>query len=65
MRRSISHVEFLSYETEMELESGNNSGEPGCPMAINLKELVQDDDAGIQMASECPLTGEKVKRWQV
>lgn len=45
----------------MELESGTNPSESGCPMAINLKELVQDDDAGIQMGSECPLTGEKVK----
>ena len=46
----------------MELESGTNPSEPGCPMAINLRELVQDDDSRIQVASECPLTGEKVKR---
>ena len=45
----------------MELPSGTNPSESVCPKAINLKELVQDDDTGIQMGSECPLTGEKVK----
>ena len=63
MTRSVSHLEFLSYESEMELLSDLKPShtEAVRHKAVNLKELVQDDDAKLQVDAECPLAGEKVK----
>ncbi|XP_068741533.1 spatacsin-like isoform X2 [Montipora capricornis] len=61
LTRSISHLEFLSYESEMELLSDLKPShtEAVRHKAVNLKELVQDDDAKLQVDAECPLAGEK------
>ena len=62
MTRSVSHLEFLSHETEMELLSEikpANKEVVACK-AVSLKELVQDDSADVQKDCECPLETEKV-----
>ena len=60
--RSVSHLEFLSHETEMEFLSEIKPAniEVVSRKAVNLKELVQDDTAELQTDSECPLETEKV-----
>ena len=64
LTRSVSHLEFLSHETEMELLSEIKPAniEVVSRKAVNLKELVQDDTAEVQADSECPLETEKVTR---
>lgn len=62
LTRSVSHLEFLSHETEMELLSEIKPAniEVVSRKAVNLKELMQDDTAEVQTDSECPLETEKV-----
>ena len=61
LTRSVSHLEFLSHETEMEfLSEIKPATELVSRKAVSLKELVQDDTATVQTDSECPLETEKV-----
>lgn len=62
MIRSVSHLEFLSYETEIELLSDVKPSNVGSVShrAVNLRELVQDDTAVFETETECPLTTDKV-----
>ncbi|XP_020621148.1 spatacsin-like isoform X1 [Orbicella faveolata] len=61
LTRSVSHLEFLSHETEMELLSEIKPAniEVVSRKTVNLKELVQDDTAEVQTDSECLLETEK------
>lgn len=56
LTRSVSHLEFLSHETEMELlsEIKPANKEVVSRKAVNLKELVQDDAVKVKTDSECP-----------
>ena len=62
LTRSVSHLEFLSHETEMELlsEIKPTNVEAITRKAVNLKELVQDDTAVVQKDSQCALETDKV-----
>lgn len=62
LTRSVSHLEFLSHETEMELLSEIKPAnvEAITRKAVNLKELVQDDTAVVQKDSQCVLETDKV-----
>ncbi|XP_078373747.1 spatacsin-like isoform X3 [Oculina patagonica] len=61
LTRSVSHLEFLSHETEMELLSEIKPAnvEAVTRKAVNLKELVQDDTATVKNVSDCPLETDK------
>ena len=62
LTRSVSHLEFLSHETEMELlsEMKPTNIEAISRKVVNLKELVLDVTAEVQTSTECPLETDKV-----
>lgn len=61
LTRSVSHLEFLSHEMELELSSEvKTNSKVLIPLkAVDLKELIQEDTAEGQLHGECPLETDK------
>ena len=62
LTRSVSHLEFLSHEMELELSSEvKTNSKVLIPLkAVDLKELIQEDTGEGQLHGECPLETDKV-----